>query len=279
MLAALVVATAAVSPGCAAEGKSLAFTLEPSERQGTIRASFRETAKSNWSTDFPVADLQGLDFERFRAAGKGPVRFAIVREAGRLDCAGEGGRSRAAGSCTFSFDRRFALMLDSRGIGRPNEHQQIALMAVDARAELVAALGASGYPAPDVDKLIALSAVGVSRAYIAGLANIGYRPDSLDRLVEFRALQIDPEFIRGFGRVGYEKLAAQELVELRALDITPEFIAGFQKIGYRRLPISKLVELKALDVTPELIAAMAKDPDGLPPTEELSAAALRKRHR
>jgi hypothetical protein len=257
-LAALIVSTAAaVHPGCAATKiEQIRFTLEPAERDGMIRARFRRSdERSDWTTEFNSSEFQGIDLARLRAEN-GPIHFAIVREAGRLDCDGEGGRAKASGTCDFTFDAGFARLLESRGIGRPSRDEALALMAVDARRSLIDALAEARYPTPSVDKLIPLAAVGVSGNYIEEMAKAGHRPESLDRLIEVKALGISANFINGFASVGYDDLATNELVQLKALNITPAFIAGFQRIGYRKLPVSKLVELKALDVTPEMVRAM-----------------------
>ena len=43
-----------------------------------------------------------------------------MREAGRLDCAGNGGIARASGDCGFTPDAGFMQLLASRGIGQPD---------------------------------------------------------------------------------------------------------------------------------------------------------------
>lgn len=261
-LCALLFALVSVSSASIAVPSGLLhFTLEP-DRTGTrIQASFRDNRReeghgSNWSTSIVPAELSGFDLTGFRASGVRPVQFALVREAGRVDCTGEGGGSYAAGNCSFSRHPDFMRMLASRGIGQPNDEQAIELVAVDAHASLIDALARAHYPIPDVEKFVELSAVGVSPSYISGLAGQGYRPESLEKLVEFRALDITPEFIGSFERAGYRRLGADDLVQLRALDITPEFIASFSSIGYPNLPVHDLVQLKALDVTPAYVQSI-----------------------
>src|SRR6476619_4982758 len=73
----------------------LHFTLEPARDSGEVQADFRGSIDGrdhhNWSSSFRTSDLVGLDFAAFRAAGSRPLRFALIRQAGRLDCAGPGG--------------------------------------------------------------------------------------------------------------------------------------------------------------------------------------------
>lgn len=274
LIMALLFASITVSSACvAAPSDWIHFTLEPSGRSGTIQASFRTGDNgrdtSNWSTGFRPSELVGLDAAGFRTTGSRPLQFAIAREAGRLDCAGHGGDSYAAGNCRFTANPAFMQLLQSRGIGRPDERDGLSLVAVDAKRELIDALAAAHYRMPTIQQLIELSAVEVTARYINDLSRLGYRPASLDSLVEFRALEISPEYIAGFARVGYTNIDPDELVQLKALEITPEYVAGFQRIGYAHLTPDKLVELKALDITPEFVRAAERQPGVMPDVSQL----------
>lgn len=256
-----------VASACtAAPAELIRFTLEPKQESGLVQASFRSgessRSQSNWSTGIAVSELAGLDPAVFRAGGSRPLAFTLNREAGRLDCTGQGGESYAHGNCRFTANPAFAELLHSRGIGRPTEKQAFTLMAVNATRGLVDALAAARYPTPSIDNLIPLAALDVDAAYINGMARTGYRPDTIRALIEFKALGIDPAWVGEVRRMGYGDASSHELVQLKALDITPQFIAGFERIGYHHLPISQLVQLRALDITPdfvEKVAAMTGD--------------------
>jgi hypothetical protein len=274
-IAALLFAFISISSACtAASADWLHFTLEPSHSpRGDVHASFRKETlgrdENDWSTDLGAPELVGLDVAGFRASGTHPLRFSVIREAGRLDCAGQGGNSFAGGNCSFIADPGFAQLLVDRRIGRPTENQALALMAVNARRELVDTLAGAGYPMPNIENLIALSALNVSGAYITGLSHAGYRPESIESLIEFKALGITPEWTAGFVRIGYANVPAEQLVQLKALNITPDFIAGFDRIGYRHLPVEQLVQLKAMNITPDFVTRVAAVDNGLPPVEKL----------
>ena len=264
---ALLFASLSVASACTAQAPSwVHFTLEPERGSNEIRATFndegRRRGENRWSTNFVAPQLVGLDVASFRAAGTRPLRFAVVREAGRLDCSGHGGDAYAAGACNFTASPEFAQLLAAKGIGRPTAEQAFTLMAVDARRELIEAVAAANYPTPTINNLVELSALEVDGNYIRGLAQAGYRPSSLSTLVEFKALDITPAFIGGFASIGYAHMDPDELVQLKALDITPAYIAGFERAGYRNLPVDKLVQLKALDVTPEFLRAVQSNRNG-----------------
>lgn len=275
LIAALFLAFLSVSSACtAASSDWIHFTLRSNDgRDGSIRTEFRSRSsgrdKNNWSTDFRPSELAGLDLAGFRGAGSRPLRFALIREAGRLDCSGVGGNSRGEGDCNFTPDPGFTQLLLSHGIGRPTREQALGLTAVNVRRELVEALAGARYPTPSIDDLIALSALDVSGSYISEMAAAGYRPRTLDALIQFKALDITPQWIAGFARIGYADLPADELVQLRALGITPAYISGFDRAGYRRLPVDKLVQLKAMDITPEFVRAVAGDSGALPDVGKL----------
>lgn len=270
-----VLAAATLSMTAAAQSAELIhFSLEP--ERGTpakIRASLRDDRNghrdNNWSTGFLPSELAGLEVSSFRASGTRPIHFAIVREAGRLDCAGNGGGGYAAGNCRFTDNTAFTQLLVGRGVGRPDPEQAFGLMAVNARRDIIDAVAAAHYPTPTVDDLMALAALGVDGGYINGIARAGYRPGTIHSLVEFKALQINPEWIAGIARVGYGNVPSDQLVQLRALGITPEYVAGFQRVGYRQLPINELVQLKALGITPEFVRATVGTQAAMPPVDKL----------
>ena len=274
-LFALMCALVTVSSACTAQSPDwIRFTLEPSHRDpNRIRASFREQRDdrdhNNWSTGFMPSDLIGLEVSSFHDAGTRPLHFAIVREPGRLDCAGNGGNNYAAGNCSFTPNQGFLQLLSSRGIGRPSREQMFTLTAVNARRETIDAVAAAHYPTPSIDDLIALAALGVDGRYIADMARAGYRPRAIHTLIEFKALGITPQWIAGFARVGYANVPGEGLVQMRALNITPEFIEGYRQIGYRDLPVETLVQLKALDITPQFVRSVVRSGEPMPETSEL----------
>lgn len=275
LVCALVLASLSVSSACFAQARDwIHFTLDQ-ERSGSgkIHASFRNDIggrrDNSWSTGFLPSQLIGLEVTSFHAAGSRPVHFALVREAGRLDCSGEGGENRAAGNCSFAGNPAFAQLLADRDIGRPTREQAFGLMAVNARRELIDAIAAARYPTPRIDDLMALAALKVEGSYIAQMARAGYRPSSIQRLIEFKAMGITPDWISGFARVGYANLPGEGLVQMRALGITPDYIAGFQRIGYRALPVETLVQLKALDISPQFVASVAGNGSTMPPVHQL----------
>src|SRR4029453_9069493 len=121
-LLALLFASLSVSSACvAAPSDLIGFTLAGRGNR-EIQASFENEGRgaggNHWSTGVMPSQLIGFDIAGFRGAGTRPLRFALAREAGRLDCSGQGGGSHASGNCTFTADPAFTDLLVRRGIGR-----------------------------------------------------------------------------------------------------------------------------------------------------------------
>jgi hypothetical protein len=244
------------------------FELQPA-KPGQVHLTLRsggELGRNNMSSTFRTTDLGGLHAGWISA---GPVGFALVREAGRLDCSGTSNGHRGTGRCRFSPDLAFSELLAGSGMTRPSEEEAFGLTMVGARRDLLDALRAARYPMPRVQDYIAMSAVGVTPRYIADLSRAGYRPDDTSRLIEFAALDVRPDYLAALSRAGYANLPQDQVVQLAALKIDPDFIRGFERIGYRNLPVSKLVELKALDVTPEFVQAVRRGGIGNPTVNQL----------
>jgi len=281
--AAVLLTTVTVTSSCFANSPNdLRFKLQPSEVRGdqvTLQIHSGQDDRHNGMTStFRSGELAGLDVARLNAGG--PLSFALVREAGRVDCSGNSKGRAASGTCRFAPDANFNAYLVANGVAQPTLDESYGMTLVGVHRDLIGALRSANYPTPTIEEFIELSAVGVTPAYIADLSRAGYRPHDLDKLVEYRAvgvtpeyigamaragynlpvgeavefaaLNITPEFIKGFEQIGY-RLPRDQLVEFKALGITPGFIQGFERIGYRNLPSDTLVELKALDVTPNFV--------------------------
>src|SRR5689334_7401330 len=257
LIGALLLASMTVSSTCmAGPAGELSFFLDGNrDNEGKIDARFDNERgahdRTDWTGGFLPSDLIGLDIAGFRGSGTRPLRFALVRDPGRLDCSGNGGSGYARGTCRFTPDPSFVQFMADHGMARPTEGQGLGLMALNVKRELIDAVASAGYPAPKIDDLTSLAALGVDGGYIRGMARAGYRPRSLQTLVELKAMSITPDWIAGFVRAGYGNLPSNDLIQLKALSITPDFISGFDRIGYRNIRVETLVQLKALGITPD----------------------------
>jgi hypothetical protein len=263
MLAALLLTTVSVvTAGFAAAPGVLRFTIETSRDASSVQLSVRENSRghgSNWSSPIALAELRGLDPARLRAAGIAPVSFVLVREAGRFDCRGDGGRSRARGDCTFTPDPAFAAFVAGHGIGRPSRNQAYALaMSSVGRAHLLE-LARNRYPTPTVDQLVAMGIHGASPRFIEELASAGYRLRSVDDLVTFRIHGVDAGFIRAMGAAspGFRNVSADDLVTFKIHGASPELVRTYSRLGTQGIDRKSIVAMSVHGVTPRYIEDLA----------------------
>ena len=246
--------------GFATEVDTLNFKVSET-RNGRLQLALRRDIAPNRSmgSSFDVRELAGFDRTALRSRNAAPVSFAMVREAGRLDCAGRTEGRRARGTCRFASDPSFAAFLVASGIKEPTEEEWLDLAIVGTRRSLVHALREGRYAMPTPSALVGMTAVGVSADYIRDMAAHGYRPRRTADFIPLKALDVSPAYIRSLKSVGYDRLPVDQLIQFKALGITAEFIAGYQRRGYRNLSVDRLVQLKALGVRPEDLSRRTAD--------------------
>ena len=252
---ALVLATVSIATtGLAAEVDVLRFEVSASAKD-RLHLSLRRNLAANRSSgsSFEVGELAGLDRAALQGRDGTPVRFALVREPGRLDCSGRTEGRRGKGTCRFTGDPAFASFLVASGIRRPTEAEWLDLTMVGARRSLIEALRQGRYAMPSPNTLVGMTALGVSPDYVRAMAAAGYRPRRTKDFLPMKALDISPAYIRSLRTVGYDRVPMEELIQLKALGVTADFIASYQRHGFRDLSVSRLVQLKALGIRPDEI--------------------------
>lgn len=263
-------------------------SADASRVQLTIESRWSASSRSTWSTDRPISDLQGLGPAQVTGS-RGPVRFALVRAAGRLDCGGVAGRFVGRGACNFTADPGFAAYLQSAGIGRPGVQDSYSLTMSGVGRSLVEALDTVGYVKPDVDQLVAMGIHGVSEDYVRGLAQSGYRLKSADDLVAFRIHGVSLDYIRELAAIGpaFRTLTSDNLVAFRIHGAKPELVRAYAQqtrgqldaddvvamaihgvsapyieemrvLGYRDLTAGQLVQMRIHGVSPDYVRSLKR---------------------
>lgn len=288
LIAAMASAALAVTSACFAEARktdqpfradALHFTLTDARFDSArIRLELSQPGRRHeMTTELKPAELS-IDVG---ALGRdGPIRLAMVRDAGRIDCDGAVRRRTGEGGCRFAANPAFASLLAAAGVSPVSTEDAYGMTLVGLDRALVEAIRTAGYGKADADDLIALAAVGVTPAYVRDLASKNYRPGSLDDLVAFKAIGVTPDYVEGMMKAGIRPLDADTIVSLRALDVNPAFVEGFARIGYRDIDAEQLVALKALGVTPEMVQEMERDRSALPiPQRQVAADLIRSKRR
>ena len=234
-----------------------------SRRDGKVQVSFRtgegSRHNSNWSSGYDLGELQGLSNAQLSGSSQ-PVRFALIREAGRLDCSGTAGNGQGIGTCAFAANAGFAGRLASGGIGRPSDRQAFNLTLANVRYELVDELGRHGYDKPDVDDLVAMGIHGATADYVREIAGAGYRLGKSEGLVKFRIFGIDGRFIRDMAAIGpqFARLSAEDLVQFKIFGVKPELVRAYAQLGYTSLDSKDLVKMQIHGVSPEFVTELAR---------------------
>ncbi len=274
-LAALSFATCAPAATPSTEPGQIDWSIERDGSQGdgsavmlNVRSYWGAGQTSMWSHKQPIAELQGLSATQVTGPS-GPVRFAIVREAGRLDCSGSAGRLTGRGTCSFAADAGFGDFLAARGIGRPSPNQAFTLAMSKVGRELVAALEGLDYPRPSIEQLSAMGIHGVSPAFIRELAGQGYKLKSADDLVNFKIHGVDPDYIRGLAAIGpqFHRFAADDLVSMKIHGVKPAYVQAMAAIGpaFATLSADDLVSFAIHGAKPGMVQvsrAMGANPFG-----------------
>lgn len=213
----------------------------------------------NSSSDVLLADLRGLDLQQMAADTAQPVGFTLEREAGTLQCRGDGRQGSGAGRCDFSASSSYLATLDRHGLAQPDLAQQLQLALSDVRLAVLDELKGQKYDEIDIDRLVEAGIHGVRTEWLQDLAAAGYHAGSVARLVEFRIHGVDANFIRGMAAVSpqYGTLDPAELVEFRIHGVSPDMVRELAAAGYSDLRQRDLVSMAIHRATPRYIHALA----------------------
>jgi len=247
-----------------------------SEVQLTVDSRWGANSRSTWSNSRGIEELQGLSRAQLMGPTQ-PVRFSLVKEAGRLDCGGTAGSGRGSGACGFTPDVGFATFLDARRIGRPDLHQAYALTMSGVGRDLIDALANGGFATPTVDELTSMGIQGVTPDYVLALAGLGYHLSGQD-LVAFKIHGVKPEEIREYASIGaaLQRISPEELIGLRIHGVKPSYVREMAAIdpGLRNLSADDLVSMAIHGVSPSLVRAYVQFDGRSPSSEDLVSMAI-----
>jgi hypothetical protein len=179
---------------------------------------------------FDEKTYPGLTMAQMKSANS-DVHFRIVRDAGVFVCNGYFVNGMGSGVFEYQPSAVYAAALESRGLGRPDEHDQFRLMFADVTLAGIDQLRSAGVSGVSVKSLVSLAEHGVDRRYIEDLAAEGVKAGSVDELVRLRDHDVEGVFIAGLARYGYHP-SIDDLVRLRDHGVTIDFVARLKTHGY-----------------------------------------------
>lgn len=218
---------------------------------------------------YDLAELQGLS--RDQALSGGPVRFSLVREAGRIDCEGTFQNGKGSGTFTFTANRAFVSAMKSRGFdfeadskGRhinddgDREDRLFAATTLNVTTALADDLtGAFGKL--DIDDLFKAAIFKVDSQFAREMKASGFENLGMEELVKARIFKVDAAFVKQVSDMGFQKEPFESLVKMQIFKVTPEFIAEVRNEGLTNLQVEEIVKLRIFKIDAQFIREAKAD--------------------
>jgi hypothetical protein len=256
----LALAFCAMAPGLAqtalaAEELKGTWSIERSNEAGQVHFGVRHRTdrhNNNSEMDQPLTAFTGLDLA---TPGKHDVSFAMMRDAGRLDCEGYVKDGEGAGTFRFTPDAKYAGSMDAIGFGGVDAPRQFAMTLHDVSIEYAKQIKAENLSNLDTDKLLAFRIFDVDPKFIRDLRAAGLPAKDADRLIAFRVHGVAPAIVRDL-RQSHIDANEDQLIAFRVHGVTPEFVQKVEKLGFGGAEPDQLVAMRVHGVTPEYIAGL-----------------------
>lgn len=213
----------------------------PDRLQFSLQSSGSEYRHFSSSSDWNIADFQGLDWS---TPAKHDVHFTIKRDAGVFDGEGFVDHSAGAGLFTFEPNPQYPQQMAELGFPGITEDRQFAFALHDVSIEFARGLKAAGVTGLDTDKLIAFRIHGVSPQFIRDLRGLGLDVSDAGKLIAFRIHGVSPEFVTELARLGYSHPEPDKLIALRIHGVTPQYIEALRARGVQNLTLDQLISLR-----------------------------------
>jgi hypothetical protein len=237
------------------------WTASVSEKSDKLQLNLeRRTAnghKNHMGQSFEFADLQGLSKEQ--ALRGGPVKFSLVREAGRVDCEGTFQNGKGAGTFRFTGNPAFISAMKSRGYdfeanaNNSEEDRLFAATTLNVTTALADDLSQAGFGKLGVEDLFKAAIFKVDSKFANEMKASGFPNLGMEDLVKARIFKIDAAFLTEVTQMGLEKDSFEDVVKLRIFKVTPAFISEMRGEGLANLTIEDAVKLRIFKIDTEFV--------------------------
>lgn len=236
-----------------------------SENSGKINLHFeRQTEKGHrnqMGQTYDFADLQGLT--RDQALNDGPVRFSLVREAGRIDCEGTFQNGKGSGTFTFTANQGFIEAMKSRGFdfsqasrdsGEGDQEERLfAATTLNVTTALADDLSSAGFGNLHVDDLFKAAIFKIDSNFMREMKASGFPNLTMEDLVKARIFKIDAAFVSQVTQMGFDKEPFESLVKMRIFKVTPEFITEVRNEGLANVSVEDVVKMRIFKIDSDFI--------------------------
>jgi hypothetical protein len=245
---------------------------EKNDDAGKLQLNFERRSerggRNQMGQSYDFAELQGLSREQ--VLGGGPVRFSLVREAGRIDCEGSFQNARGSGTFRFTGNQGFISAMKSRGFdfdeesfardGRHSEEDRLfAATTLNVTTALADDLSSAGFGKLRVDDLFKAAIFKIDSRFMREMKATGFPNLGMEDLVKARIFKIDANFVRQVSQMGFDKEPFESLVKMRIFKITPEFITEVRNQGLTDLSVEDIVKIRIFKIDGEFIRQAKAD--------------------
>ena len=216
---------------------------------------------------YDFGDLQGLSSEQVSSGG--PVKFSLVREAGRVDCEGSFQNGKGSGTFNFTGNQSFVLAMKSRGFdfeddsNSDNRHDPeerlFAATTLNVTTALADDLASAGFGQLHVNDLFKAAIFKIDSKFMREMKATGFPNLKMEDLVKARIFKINADFVSQVTQMGFSKESFEGLIKMRIFKITPEFISEVRNEGLTDLSIEDLVKLRIFKIDGEFIRQAKAD--------------------
>ena len=144
---------------------------------------------------------------------------------------------------TMGVTPEYAKSMAQVGLGKPTDHQLIALKMHGVTPEYIAQLKASGMKADNFQDVISYRMFKVTPEYIASMKAAGFGDIPSNKLIQLRIQNVTPELARA-AKEQFPDITVDQLVQLQIFHINGPFIAEAKRLGLTPLTVDKLVRLR-----------------------------------
>lgn len=274
VIAGLVLVSFSAGPEVVAQSELTgAWTASPQNDTGKLHLSLdrkgEKGGRHQMGQTYELSDLQGLSREQ--VTNGGPVRFSLVREAGRIDCEGSFQNGKGAGTFRFTANASFVSAMKSRGFdfekdsnanGEHAENRLFAATTLNVTTALADDLSSAGFGKLDVGDLFKAAIFKIDSRFMREMKASGFADLGMEELVKARIFKIDANFVTQVSQMGFSKEPFESLVKMQIFKVTPEFIAEVRNEGLTNLSVEDAVKMRIFKIDTAFIR-QAKT-DGVP---------------
>ncbi len=218
-------------------------------------------SRNQMGQTYDFNDLQGLSREQ--VTNGGPVRFSLVREAGRIDCKGSFQNGKGSGTFRFTANQSFVSAMKSRGFdfGKDlnaddddhSENRLFAATTLNVTTALADDLASAGFGKLQVDDLFKAAIFKIDSRFMREMKATGFAELGMEELVKARIFKIDANFVSQVSQMGFDKEPFESLVKLRIFKVTPEFITEVRNEGLTDVSIEDAVKMRIFKIDVDFI--------------------------